>query len=124
MRTALIAPCGMNCGICMAYLREKNHCPGCGSKGWLHPECLIRTCADMNGTFCFSCSGFPCRRLKHLDGRYRTKYCMSMIGTLDSIRAHGIRKFVAGGITRWTSTHCGGMINIHRHCYSSCDRPA
>jgi hypothetical protein len=26
---ALIAPCGMNCGVCMAYLREKNKCPGC-----------------------------------------------------------------------------------------------
>ena len=25
----LIAPCGMNCNICMAYLREKNKCPGC-----------------------------------------------------------------------------------------------
>jgi hypothetical protein len=25
----LVAPCGMNCGICRAYLREKNKCPGC-----------------------------------------------------------------------------------------------
>ncbi len=26
---SIIAPCGMNCSICMAYLRGKNKCPGC-----------------------------------------------------------------------------------------------
>ena len=25
----LIAPCGMNCTLCYAYQRTKNHCPGC-----------------------------------------------------------------------------------------------
>jgi hypothetical protein len=25
----LIAFCGMNCTLCMAYLRDKNRCPGC-----------------------------------------------------------------------------------------------
>ena len=29
MKSELIAPCGMNCGICYGYLREKNKCPGC-----------------------------------------------------------------------------------------------
>jgi hypothetical protein len=28
-RSALIAPLGMDCAICMAHLREKNHCSGC-----------------------------------------------------------------------------------------------
>jgi hypothetical protein len=28
-RKELVAPCGMNCGICIAYLREKNKCPSC-----------------------------------------------------------------------------------------------
>jgi hypothetical protein len=27
MKVNLIAPCGMNCGICLAYLRETSHCP-------------------------------------------------------------------------------------------------
>ena len=26
---SFIAPCGMNCGICLAYIRTKNVCPGC-----------------------------------------------------------------------------------------------
>jgi len=25
----LIAPCGMNCALCMAYQRQKNHFNGC-----------------------------------------------------------------------------------------------
>jgi len=25
----LIAPCGMNCGACIAFMRDKNNCPGC-----------------------------------------------------------------------------------------------
>ena len=29
----MIAPCGINCGFCMAHLRDKNKCPGCNSDG-------------------------------------------------------------------------------------------
>ena len=30
IKSSLIAPCGMNCALCMARLiREKNQCPGC-----------------------------------------------------------------------------------------------
>ena len=29
LRPELIAPCGMDCGLCMGYLREKNTCGGC-----------------------------------------------------------------------------------------------
>jgi len=25
----MIAPCGMNCEICIGHIREKNKCPGC-----------------------------------------------------------------------------------------------
>lgn len=28
-RKTLIAPCGINCGICLAFLRDKNTCMGC-----------------------------------------------------------------------------------------------
>lgn len=44
----LIAPCGMNCGICMAYLRKKNHCCGCRAsdegKAISVLRCKIRNC--------------------------------------------------------------------------------
>ena len=48
----LIAPCGMNCGICMAYLREKNKCPGCRvidiNKSISVQKCKIKNCYELN----------------------------------------------------------------------------
>lgn len=123
MEAALIAPCGMDCGICMAYLREKNHCPGCRFPDRRCGNCTIWSCENLRGKYCFSCSTFPCRRLKQLDRRYCTKYGMSMIENLEAIRAHGIRKFVAGEKERWACPACGGTINVHRHCCSACGAP-
>lgn len=120
MKTNLIAPCGMNCGICMAFLREKNRCPGCRSPGWKHPKCRIRTCGDMSGKYCFSCSVFPCRNLKHLDTRYRKNYGMSMLENLEAIRTGGIRRFVKSEKEHWACPDCSGTINVHLHCCSKC----
>lgn len=98
---SLIAPCGMNCKICYAYLREKNKCPGCRFFHAKEPvsiaKCKIKNCEFIkNGKvqFCFECDDFPCRSLKHLDKRYRTKYIMSEIENLRYIKKSGIRKFV------------------------------
>ncbi len=115
----LIAPCGMNCGICMAYLREKNHCPGCNypdtNKAAICVKCIIKNCETIKETkFCFRCDKYPCTRLKNLDKRYRTKYGMSMIENLENIRGLGIRQFVKNERIRWTCPKCGGTINVHR----------
>ena len=106
MNSRLIAPCGMNCSICMAYLREKNKCPGCrGSdinKQKSVLKCRIKNCNERNNSgFCFSCDIFPCAKLKHLDKRYRTKYAMSMIENLEDIKKSGIRKFVIMEKNKW-----------------------
>jgi len=94
----LIAPCGMNCGVCRAHLRdksEKNYCSGCKS-GAVYKycqECIIRNCLERKGDFC-DCDYLPCERLKHLDKRYRTKYDMSMIDNLDEIKENSIGFFI------------------------------
>ena len=89
----LIAPCGMNCGICMAHLREKNRCQGCQEAEKNKPKtrvfCKIRICQERKGKYCFNCPRFPCDRLKSLDKRYRTKYGMSEIENLEFIRCRG-----------------------------------
>jgi hypothetical protein len=97
MKSLLIAPCGMNCGICYAHLREKNKCPGCrflkSNKPVSIAKCKIRNCEIINNSkvkFCFECTDFPCKNLKYLDKRYRTKYGMSEIDNLESIRNNGI----------------------------------
>jgi len=119
----LIAPCGMNCGVCMAYLREKNHCPGCNypddDKSVSVLRCIIKNCETAKKVkFCYKCEKYPCTRLKNLDKRYRTKYHMSMIENLENIKKLGIRQFVKNEQVRWRCPKCGGNICVHRgYCF-------
>jgi hypothetical protein len=110
MKPTIIAPCGMNCNLCIAYLREKNKCPGCNLQG--NPDsdyfkkCSIKNCdiiRDNKWKFCSpKCNKFPCQRLKSLDKRYKTKYGMSMIENLKFILEYGIRQFITREKQRWT----------------------
>jgi len=126
MNNLLIAPCGMNCSICYAYLREKNKCQGCRLFNKNEPvsiaKCKIKNCATFKRSklkFCFKCKEFPCDKLKHLDKRYRTKYNMSMIENLGNIKKFGIRNFVKNEKMRWTCSKCGGTICVHKgYCYN------
>jgi len=109
MKSSLIAPCGMNCTVCIAYLREKNRCGGCrGSnenKSNSCIKCVIKNCEILKQNkwkFCSDkCEKYPCTRLKNLDKRYRTKYQMSMIENLEFIEDVGIRKFIKHEKERW-----------------------
>ena len=126
MDANLIAPCGMNCGICRAYLREKNRCLGCFSedpyKRSFRRECIVRNCETIKTNtsgFCYECSEFPCRRLKQLDKRYTTKYSMSMLENLEIIRNEGIKVLLAREEKKWKCPECGGVISCHDGvCYT------
>ena len=127
LTSKLIAPCGMNCGICRAFLREKNRCPGCRLFNKDEPvsisRCRIKNCATFKtgkSRFCFECAEFPCDRLKHLDKRYRTQYHMSMIENLEDIKRIGIRKFVKNEQARWTCATCGGTVCVHKGSCHGC----
>lgn len=118
----LIAPCGMDCALCMGYQREKLHCPGCHGddreKQKSCRACVIKNCTKRNQhgwQYCFECDTYPCARLKQLDKRYRTKYEMSMIENLDYIRDHGIQQFVRHEQKRWVKN--GRVYCVHRHTY-------
>src|SRR5512133_393332 len=84
---SMIAPCGMNCGCCIGYMRSKNKCPGCRHviEGKARVHCVIRNCdfiKESDTKFCFDCPKYPCKRLKQLDNRYRTKYKTSFLDNL------------------------------------------
>ena len=118
LKPELIAPCGMNCGLCMGYLRAKNSCAGCRStdegKARSVLACTIRTCETVraSGT-CSDCARLPCPRLKRLDARYREKYRMSMLDNLRVIREEGIEAFVESERKRWACPECGGLQCVH-----------
>ncbi|MDO8737104.1 MAG: DUF3795 domain-containing protein [Thermoleophilia bacterium] len=115
----LIAPCGMNCGLCRAHLRRNNPCHGCRNIEKNNPKtrfsCKIRNCTERIGKFCFECAGFPCDRLKHLDKRYKSKYGMSEIENLEFIRIRGINDFIKRERKRWQSSK--GVFCVHDKKY-------
>lgn len=117
----MIAPCGMNCAICIGFLRDRNPCAGCLGDDDHKPKhcvtCRIKNCPELEDKadkFCFTCEKFPCARLRQLDKRYRTKYKMSMLENLEHIRDLGIQEFVANERVRWKCQSCGGLVCVHR----------
>lgn len=125
--SSLIAPCGMNCGLCRAYMREKNPCPGCRNDDRVKPktraQCRIKQCEMLKAAdlrYCFDCGKYPCDRLNHLDKRYRTNYGMSMIDNLNNIKQFGIRIFIKHEKDRWTCSSCGEIICVHEESCVIC----
>jgi len=127
MKTSMMAPCGMNCALCYAYQRDKNKCDGCWGAYEQKPnscrKCSITNCEHLARTeskFCYDCEKFPCKRLKQLDKRYRTKYHMSMLENLANIKIHGLEIFVEMEHERWKCEQCGGVICVHRQYCLNC----
>lgn len=127
LKNSLIAPCGMNCGLCLAYQRSKNTCSGCitadSNKANHCSKCRIKNCEQLklnNIKYCFDCKKYPCFRLKSLDKRYSTKYGMSMIENLNSIKQFGIQKFIKSEKEKWTCSKCGSMLCVHRNYCLKC----
>lgn len=132
MREGLIAPCGMNCGVCLGYLGmrheinkkgfRRQYCLGCRPRG---ENCtfMARQCEKLGKGlvhFCYKCADFPCRRLKALDKRYRTKYHLSMIENLEFIRDHGIDEFLSKEAEKWRCAECGDVICCHNGLCLKC----
>jgi hypothetical protein len=134
MNAELIAPCGMDCGICISYLAmqndlnkkgfRKSYCAGCLPRGKNCAFIFMKKNCDLLGKglvrFCYECQDFPCRRLKTIDKRYRTKYHMSMIANLEYIRDKGIGKFLEKEREKWRCPECGGVICCHNGLCLNC----
>lgn len=132
MEEDLIAPCGMNCGVCVSYQALKNdlkhkgfskqYCPGCLPRG-KHCSFLNRHCERLGKglvRFCYECGDFPCVRLKALDKRYRESYHMSMIENLEFVKEQGMEKFLARETAKWRCPDCGQEICCHNGLCLNC----
>ena len=120
----LLAPCGMNCGICKRYLassrgipKEKGkviHCIGCLSR---NKNCFIkRNCKKLVKNeikFCFECKDMPCENLNRLDRRYRKRYDMSMVENLKNLKEKGMKKFLRVQEEKYECPECGDVISVH-----------
>jgi hypothetical protein len=132
MNEDLIAPCGMNCSLCIAYqFKEKDinrqgfhrkYCPGCIPRGehCTHMGDVCELLKNGSVRFCFECDQFPCKRLKALDKRYRLKYHMSMIDNLTFIKEQGMEAFLKHQIEYWHCEDCGSMKCCHNGLCLNC----
>lgn len=122
---SLIAPCGMNCGTCIAYMRPENKCSGCRhpEKGKARINCVIKNCdllEETDSKFCFDCQKYPCMRLKQLDKRYRTRYSTSFLDNLIMIKEKGIDFFLDFETNRRNCPECGATLSVHRNYCLAC----
>lgn len=100
-REQLLAPCGIDCGLCQRHNKSKHPCPGCrGDDALKLPSCLsckIKNCPQLQAgkfTYCSECSQFPCQLIKNLDKRYQASYKISTIQQLHRAKTVGITQFV------------------------------
>ena len=128
LKPGLIAPCGMNCALCLAFQRPKQKCPGCWgddmNKSKSCQSCIIRNCTTIQNNsshFCYECEKMPCRRLKQLDTRYRSKYGMSMIANLTGIRDQGMDAFLGQQVDKYACKTCRGLLCVHRSRCLTCN---
>lgn len=125
----MLAPCGVNCSLCMAHLREKKQCPGCNSsaqeqKPFHCTKCSIKYCEkrlENHYDFCGACQK-KCRRMKQLDARYRQNYDVSLLEVLAVVREHGAEALLQREKSRWTCLHCGGVVCMHKGTCSECGK--
>ena len=132
MNQELIAPCGMNCGICSGYLAFKNdikskgvrmaYCIGCRPRGKMCAFLKKRCPRLLEGQvqYCYECDDFACANLLKLDKRYRALYRMSMVENLEYIKEHGIEEFLKKEEEKWKCPQCGAVICCHNGICFQC----
>lgn len=119
-RTALVAPCGIDCGVCELYLARYNTelmdhliasgfsedvlpCDGCrvnrGKCPILPFNCATYECADEKGVaYCSECSEFPCHKLMPcIDKAEKLQHNMKTYN-LALIKKNGVKAFIQQSI--------------------------
>jgi hypothetical protein len=132
MDSDLVAPCGMNCGICSSYLAGTHdikkqgvripYCRGCrpGNRPCASLKKRCRLLREGMVKFCYECPDFPCDRLRTLDTRYRERYRMSMLENLAFIKKNGPDAFLKKEEGKWRCPGCGGTISCHNGICFDC----
>lgn len=136
MEEILIAPCGINCKLCIAYqFKEKDinkrgfhrtYCPGCIPRGknCLHMGDSCELLKHGKVRFCYVCEKYPCKRLIALDKRYKLKYNLSVLENLNYIRDKGMEKFLEKEDRKWRCNKCNDVICCHNGLCLNCELEA
>ena len=143
----LVAPCGLYCGACSAYLaaREGNEqrfaagsgskkpatgsmqCDGCLGGGQLAAhasQCAIRECAIAKSKTrrCSECPDFPCDRITNFNNSGFLHHS-EVLDNLRKLQAMGIKDWTNHEIDRWRCSKCPTMLSWYDAECPSCKTP-
>ena len=91
-----VPPCGIFCGGCPVYVRERKPCPGAqASRRCETKECRFYVCATQKGVrFCHQCNEYPCPHFKRF-ARNWVKYGQDFFANQKELQAVGEESFLA-----------------------------
>jgi len=127
----LVAPCGMNCGVCKTYLAYSRGVPAQKGKISHCNSCIVRDkkCAfikrdcekirNKHFRFCHECPDMPCKNLDRIDKYYYAHYGVSLVENQRKIKEQGIEEFLKSQRTKFKCPNCGDVVSVHDgKCYA------
>lgn len=90
-----VPACGVFCGGCPTYTRERNVCPGAGVNIKRCEGCkTFHLCCQEKGiTHCYECKEFPCKKFKNYSKRWQ-KYGQNFIENQEQLKSVGEKEFL------------------------------
>jgi hypothetical protein len=93
----LMAPCGLYCGECKAFLDEE--CGGCRSNSGIAAEfsriCKIALCSnDKKVKVCLECDDFPCSHMDYFKARrlQESGWYIDIVGNMKDLKELGLEE--------------------------------
>ncbi len=126
----MIAPCGLDCSLCLFAHAKEKPCLGCNSDSDTKPEFCVKWCAILpcekrregGYTYCDECPDFPCKTMSELEERYTAAYPLkeSPIRNLRDLREMGMEAFLERERKQWSCEKCGGPVCVHNGLCRDC----
>ena len=90
-----VPACGVFCGGCPTYIRQKNPCPGAQLNSARCEKCKTfhLCCVEKGITHCFQCDNFPCAKFKGFAKRW-LKYGQNFIENQKLLKQIGEMEFL------------------------------
>lgn len=90
-----IPACGVFCGGCPTYTRERKPCPGAETNIARCAKCTTfhLCCKEKGISHCYECAGFPCKRFKNFSKRW-LKYGQDFIENQNLLKEIGADAFL------------------------------
>jgi len=90
-----VPACGVFCGGCPTYVRDRNPCPGADINSARCESCKTfhLCCLDHGVTHCHNCPDYPCKKFKSFSKRWE-KYGQNFVENQALLKAEGAAAFL------------------------------